>query len=76
MHTWSLLAVLYSAIEAASAVHLLDKPTLVDMKRRANLSKWLQVILGRHTITAGPLLLFPCLLVLPIRCLSCHVVAL
>lgn len=44
MHTWGLLAVLYAAVQDTSVVHLPDNPTLVDMKRRANLSKWLQVI--------------------------------
>ena len=46
MCTWSLLVVLYAAIEDTSAVHLPDQPTLVDMKRRANLSRWLQVEMG------------------------------
>ena len=43
MLTWSLLVVLFAAIEDTSTVHLPDKPTLVDMKRRASLSQWLQV---------------------------------
>lgn len=44
-HTWSLLAVLYAAISDTSVAHLPDSPRLVDMQRRANLSRWLQVFL-------------------------------
>lgn len=59
-HTWSLLAVLYAAIQDSSVVHLPDNPTLVDMKRRANLSKWLQVAFARLASTIALVLPFPC----------------
>ncbi len=42
IHTWTLLFVLYTAIEDEPEVSLPDKPSLPEMLRRECLSSWLQ----------------------------------
>ena len=41
--TWTLLSVLYTAIEDAPVFNLPDKPSLPEMLRRECLSHWLKV---------------------------------